>query len=136
MSVHDYITVKIVLVMPRCKTRCGMDRGESCSLQLLQETTCLDNSGRNMNITGGLVANNSSSTLQLETTLQLAATNFIIAKKGCSPSPPWLLFLEFISHLASFSGSREYRYQTSITCPSFVAINTSGHSTCSFYTGI
>ena len=124
------------MATPQHETRCGMDRGESCSLRLLQETTCLDNSGRNMNITGGLVANNSSSTLQLETTLQLATTNLIIAKKGGSPSPPWLLFLKFISRLASFSGSREYRYQTSIACPSFVAINTSGHSTRSFYTGI
>ena len=55
---------------------------------------------------------------------------------GCSPSPPWRLFLEFISCLASFSGSQEYRYPTSITCPSFVAISTSGHSTRSFYTGL
>ena len=55
------------MATPQLETRCEMDRGKSPSLQLLQETTHLGNSGRNMSSTGGLVANNSSSALQLET---------------------------------------------------------------------
>ena len=45
------------MAMLQCETRCGMDRGESSSLRLLQETTRLDNSQRNMSSTGGLIAN-------------------------------------------------------------------------------
>ena len=55
------------MATPQHETRCGMDRGESSSLQLLQETTHLNNSRRNMSSTGGLIANNSLSMLQLET---------------------------------------------------------------------
>ena len=63
--------------MPQHETRCGMDRGESSSLQLLQETTRLDNSGRSMSSTGGLIANNSSSALQLETVIVSEERKFL-----------------------------------------------------------
>ena len=83
-----------------------------------------------MSSNGGLVGNNSLSAETIIVSEERLVAAVLHLHLGFFS---WNLF-HALRHFQS--GSREYRYQTSITCPSFVAINMSGHSTHSFYTGL